>query len=624
MAPVNVGRVVFVPAGALLAWALFFGRGDSPTRLAWIVGAALGLAALVTAAALDGRIVRPRIGRLGAACLACFTGLVVWQGISIIWSVQPDRSWDYVNRGLVYLALLTVGMFLGALLPHATRTFAAGLAALLTLVLAYALLAKGVPALYPDYGRLARLRSPLGAWNQLALVGDFALALGVWRAAQRRWDGVVIIFAATLTILLTYSRGGVVIALLVVAAWLALDRRWFESLLALAIGGGAGVAVAGIAFALHGVTDDKQSHAARVHDGRLFLASVLITAVVVVALGRVALRLEPAPPMRRRASVLLLAAIALACTAGIAAAAVHSGGVTHTSSAGSYCPQTGVRFGCASSDARLEWWTEAWQSFEDRPLLGSGAASFELAHRLHRADYTRPVTEPHNFALQMLGETGLVGFLLFAGAVGFAVVAIRRRLRDDPAAVALALCALAYLAHILVDVGYDFVGVSAPVFMLLGLLLVDGGERAARREPLWAFGALLLAATVVLSLAAPAVAQRKVDDAVATGNPELAAQAHDWNPVSVDPLLTQAEIEESLGHKLNALELYHQAVDTQPDNPVARVELGRFELEVLKDACTAYRELSTAYGLDRYNPVIAKDGGLLDVARAKARARGCG
>src|SRR5213078_4169698 len=123
------------------------------------------------------------------------------------------------------------------------------------------------------------------------------------------------------------------------------------------------------------------------HDGRLFVVSVLVAAAVVVALGRVALRLEPAPGMRRRATILLLAGLGLACTAGIAAAALHSGGVTHTSSVGSYCPQTGVRFGCASSDARVEWWKEAWQSFEDRPVLGTGAASFELAHRLRRAEY---------------------------------------------------------------------------------------------------------------------------------------------------------------------------------------------------------------------------------------------
>ena len=58
----NVARVVFALAGALLAWALFFGRGDSPTRLVWIGGAALALAALLAAAAFDGRVARPRIG----------------------------------------------------------------------------------------------------------------------------------------------------------------------------------------------------------------------------------------------------------------------------------------------------------------------------------------------------------------------------------------------------------------------------------------------------------------------------------------------------------------------------------------------------------------------------------
>ena len=245
------------------------------------------------------------------------------------------------------------------------------------------------------------------------------------------------------------------------------------------------------------------------------------------------------------------------------------------SAAGEHCTQGARRFACASSDARFDWWKQAWQSFEDEPLAGTGAGSFQLAHRLRREEFTRPVTEPHNFALQMLGETGIVGFLLFAGAVGFAVAAVRRRLRDD-AAVALAVCALAYLVHILIDVGYDFVAVSAPFFTLLGVLLAEGKTPVARREPVWAFGALLLAATVVLSLAAPYVAQRKVDEAVATRDPELAAQAHSWNPVSILPLLTEAAIEEQLGHKQQARQLYRDAVSTQPENPDAWVELGLF------------------------------------------------
>ena len=47
-------------------------------------------------------------------------------------------------------------------------------------------------------------------------------------------------------------------------------------------------------------------------------------------------------------------------------------------------------------------------------------------------------------------------------------------------------------------------------------------------------------------------------------------------------------------------------------------------LDGLKDPCAAYRSLNQAYALDRYNPVIAVDGGALDVARARARKAGCG
>jgi O-Antigen ligase len=424
-----------------------------------------------------------------------------------------------------------------------------------------------------------------------------------------------------LTVLLAYSRGGIVIGVVAACAWLALDRRRLEALLALVIGGGAALIVTGIALALPGITDDGQPHSVRAQDGRLFLVAVAVAAIVISVAGRTALRLELSPAGRRRATVILLAVIVLAGAAGIVAAALHGSGSTNASAAGSHCTQGARRLACSSSDARLDWWKEAWQAFEDKPLLGTGAGSFGLSHRLHRASYTRPVNEPHNFALQELSENGIVGFLLFAAAVVSAVLAMRRRLRDD-AAVALAVCALAYLLHILIDIGYDFVAVGAPLFTLLGVLLAESGGTVGRREPVWAVGALALAGAAVLSLAAPYVAQRKVDEAVASADPQLAAQAHSWNPVSVVPLLTEAALEEGRGRDLIALGLYQQAVDTQPENPDAWVALGQFQLGT-HDPCGAYRSLSHAYALDRYNPVVAVDGGALDVARARAKARPC-
>jgi cytochrome c-type biogenesis protein CcmH/NrfG len=89
------------------------------------------------------------------------------------------------------------------------------------------------------------------------------------------------------------------------------------------------------------------------------------------------------------------------------------------------------------------------------------------------------------------------------------------------------------------------------------------------------------------------------------------------------PLLTEAALEESLRHRGAALRLYRQTVDTQPENPDAWVALGQFQLAD-NDPCGALRSLSEAYSLDRYNPVVAADGGALDVARARARKADCG
>ena len=622
----RAARPLLALAGVLLFWSLFFGGANGTDRLVWIGGAALVVAAAGGAAVLLGLLPRPALGAPGLLFVACYAGLVLWHGLSILWSVQPDRSWDYVNRGLVYLAFLFVGMFLATLTSR--RAVATGLAVLLALLLGYSLLGKVVPSLYPDYARLARLRSPVGYWNALALLGDMALVLGLWRASRRRIDGTLLVFASTLVILLAYSRGGVVVAVVAAAAWLVLDRRRLESLTALALGGAAGIAVAGVSLVLSGITSDRQPHSVRAHDGLVFLLAIVAAGAIVAVLAWRAARIEPEPETRRRATLALLGGLGVACVAGIAGVALHAGPSATVTPAGSHCVQSAGRLACPSSDARLEWWKESWRNFADRPALGSGAGSFGLAHQLRRTTFAPPTDEPHNLALQALGETGIVGFALLAGAVLFAVVALRRRAREDGASVALAICALAYLLHALIDIDYDFVAVSAPFFLVLGVLLARRGPVLERREPVWALGVAALSATGILSLAAPYVAEQKITAAINAPSlvqaAALAHQGHAWNPVSIDPLETEAAIEESLHHKLQALALYHQAVDTQPDNPEAYVQLGAFELRTMHDACSAYTDLNQAYTLDRFNPVIAKKGGPLDVARAKVNAGACG
>ena len=126
----------------------------------------------------------PRIGLLVAAAaagafLGCLLGLAAWMGVSMLWSISPDRSWGSTNRTLVYAAFALAGVVLGAWLSRPATAGVRAAAVLLGLLYGWALLAKCVPAFYSDYGRIARLRAPIGYWNALGLLCAGALLLAV-------------------------------------------------------------------------------------------------------------------------------------------------------------------------------------------------------------------------------------------------------------------------------------------------------------------------------------------------------------------------------------------------------------------------------------------------------------
>jgi tetratricopeptide (TPR) repeat protein len=606
---------------AIVLAAVVAGGGSSDEAVPWIGAAAFALAAGGWTAAGLGLLVRPRLDTTARATIALTAAFVAWNGITIVWSILPDRSWDYFNRGLVYVALLAAACLVGAL-PRAPVRAAYALAGVIAIALGWALAGKVFPGLYEDGGRIARLRAPVEYWNALALLFAMGLPLALWLG--RRALAPVFLFALVVGLLLTYSRSGLVAAILAVALWLVLDSRRLEAVGALAAAVPPGMAVALWAFRQPGLTADGQPLDVRESAGWKFGLALLLGGAVTWVLGRVLpglLERLPAQRLRRWS----IRASAVAAVLLLAAAAVQAGDLADWVDAQAdefanppteLVTQEPGRLTSVSSNNRWNWWNEAWTAFRDEPVWGNGAGSFALSHRLLREDRLR-VLEPHSEPLQFLAETGLIGALLFAGAVVAAALAVRRTLArvgvdERPATLALAIGLAVYLAHSLVDWDWDFLAVSVPAFAVLGVLLGAGRETVRAHSPLLmpaAAGLLLLGG--LYSLFAPWAAERRVSTAyaaLAEGDARearsAASAAHGLNPLSIEPLVVRATAEILLGRSAAARADLVRAVELQPVNPDAWYELGLFELEQGREE-DAERYFERSRELDPFGPAAA-------------------
>ena len=601
--------------GALVAAAVFAGGGSTDDRLLWIGGLALVLALGCLAAALAGLLPLPRPSGLGLASLVLLGVLVLWTAASVSWSLAPDRSWISFNRGLVYLAFAILGVFAGTI---ASRRHAAGALALIVVTaLVIALAGKVIPGLYADGARMARLRAPVGFWNALALLLAMGVPLALWLAgeARRRWLralGAVFLFGLVVGILLTYSRSGILAAVVAGALWLGLAPGRLESAAILLAGVPVGGAVALWAFTQPGIADDGASHSARVADGwQLGVALVLGAAAAWGAayglLGVVPQAKQRLPSLTRRHAI--AAGAALVVLLGVAGALSAD---EFANPSDDLLTQDPSRLTSVSSNNRWDWWQEAWTGFREAPVRGTGAGSFETTHRLLRDD-PLTVTTPHSLPLQFLSETGIVGGLLAGGAAIaglLAVAAAVRRLTgpERAAGLALAIAVTVFVVHSFVDWDWEFLALGAPVFAAFGILI---GERAklGPRRLLPALAALAALATALVSLTLPWLAERKVNSAYASmdaGSPadgvRAAEDAAGLNPLSVEPLFAESLARSAVGDLEGARETLREAVRAQPADAETWYELGLFELYVDGDPEGSVAPLEQALALDPYGP----------------------
>jgi O-antigen ligase len=632
-----------VTVALLLAAAVFFGGGSGNGSLATLGSLAVAAAAAAVVAAAFGALALPRLDGAARAFVAAGVLLTALAGASVVWSIAGDRSWAGLGKGLVYLAFVGLGLALSASAPRPCRVAAVTVAGVLAAALAWALVGRAVPGLFPDGGRIARLREPVDYWNALALLAGAAVPLGLWamtavtRRGATRAAGALLTYGAVLALLLTQSRAGLLALAVAVIGWLALSRARLEGGLLGLAAGVPGVLAAGWAFTRPALVEDGALRADRVDDGVLFAIVAGVGAVVAVglALWTPAERLV-AHDSRRVVRALVASAAALVACA-LAALVVSVGNPVAWAGdqvSGGECANDPGRLAELCANNRLEWWRDALEVARAHPVGGTGSLTYEIARKRVRADGT-PVRQPHSVPLQLLSDLGAAGLLLGLLAVGAGAVGVTRSLRrldgaEREAGVALAMVPVVFLVHGLVDYSLDFVAVVAPTLVATAVLL--GAARPAvivRSRLIWAAAAVAAATAGVVVLVSPALAEREVDRSTRlldekrlSAAADAARRARSLDPLALDPVYAAAAAADRLGDSALARALYTKATRMQPENPEPWITLGLYELAARQDLCRAYAALNAAYTLDP-NGRQWIPGGPLDQARDAVNRGAC-
>lgn len=574
--------------------------------------------------------------RLAAVLLAAYTA---WSFLSIAWADDQGIALEGADRTLLYLAVF----LLFALWPQRPATAAwvlglwtvgVGVIALITLVRV------GTVA---DPARLFaddRLLDPVGYpnaepatwlmafWPAVALVATARIPF--WLRGLLAGLAVVMLDVA----LLSLSRGAVlslpVCALLLV---ILVPGRLRNIAALVAIAGPAALAlpkILDVGDALNAYPPQKPAiDAACTSAFHMILLVAVVTGLVVTAVAAWEAFRPPsqatAARIRTGWRALVVAGAVVGVIGGLAVAGnpVHRVDHAWSSFKGGYTDNAAGsnRLTSGLGSNRYDFYRVAVDVFKDHPIVGIGADNF-FQDYLQRGDSSETPKYPHNLALRTLAETGLVGALLLFGALGAALTGAWRGMRGagrDPLAAAVAGGAaigfLYWVAHGMTDWFWEWAGLGAPAFALLGLACALAPRAEVRAEtaeapaeataprlaraPLLLAGAgvLLLASAVVI--AGPWLAQRDVDAAakVYASKPFAAYSRLDrasrLDPLSDQAALIKGSIALRYGDLPRARAAFQAALDRNPRGQYATLELGAIA-SVEGDRATAQRLLDRA------------------------------
>jgi hypothetical protein len=388
-------------------------------------GVTVAVAIVLTPAARS-LVEGPKCGLWPVALLIAFTAL---SGLSVVWSVQPDISWQDAGRLLAYSGVFGAAVALVRLAPDRWPAILGGLTLAAAIVCSYALATKVFPGRLAPAVTYARLEEPYGYWNAIGLTAAMGVVGCLWLGARRSGHALLSALAYPamgimgVTLMLAYSRGALVALAIGVALWLCIVPLRLRGAAVLIVGGLGAAAVVGWDFSRHALTTDNIPLAQRASAGHqlgvLLLVMVLLLTLAGIAIGFLSSRRPLSRATRARAGAILLALIALALV-GFAGALAHShrgftGSITHTvdtlTNPNAKVPPNSPGRLTAVASVRARYWKQALQVFDAHPALGVGADGYETASLRYRTVLLE-VKHAHGFVVQTLADLGAIGLAL--------------------------------------------------------------------------------------------------------------------------------------------------------------------------------------------------------------------
>jgi O-antigen ligase len=598
----------------------------------------------------------------GGAALAAFAALTAITALSVSWSIAPDLSYVEASRTFAYLMAFAGAIALARLAPTGAIAIARGVALAAVAICAYGLATRVWPASFEELAFSGRIGQPFDYWNALAGVAAVGAVPALWLGARRAGSAVsrALAFPATglliATLLIAQSRGALAGALVGCALWLVLVPLRLRSLVVLIAAGAAAAPVVAWALSKDPFRVGLQPLSAREAVASEFGLRLAVLVGVLLAVGllveAVRARHQPSPRARFRVGATVAVVVAMVPLALVTSVATSERGLTGTISdrvdeltSDSAAPPTGGRRLGSVASERFEYWREAFDVFDERPLAGLGAGSFELARLAHR-DGAGGARRAHGFVPQTLSDVGLLGGFAAVLLLAAWLVAATRATALQPrrwwrptkaspppwtdertALVALALAAIVYGVQSATDWTWFVPGLTVMALVAAGFvagrgplprseLAVESMTARQRRLPLARLSACAMVSTIALiggwATWQPVAADRAVAhsyELTAAGNAVAAlreaADARDIDPYSVRPFYAAADAFVAIDRPREAIASLRRAArersrDPEPWLRVATIQIDR------RDASAAALAADQALRRDPYSGQAAE------------------